>query len=60
MQVSPRPLAQISSANRRLAAMAAGCALLCTATTGHAVPLAPQPNAMTPPEIGRPSTVDLK
>ena len=57
MQISPRlQSAQISSANRRLAAMAAGCALLCTATTGHAVPLAPQPNAMALPEIGRSST----
>jgi lipoprotein-anchoring transpeptidase ErfK/SrfK len=58
MQISLRPgSAQISSANRRLAAMAAGCALLCGATAGHAVPLAPpQPTAMSLQEIGRPGT----
>jgi hypothetical protein len=55
MQISPRPRsAQISSANRGFAAMAAGCALLCTATTGQAVPLAPNQNVMVLPDIGRP------
>jgi hypothetical protein len=62
MQILQRPgLAKISfSTDRRdrlsLAAVAASCALLCSATAGHAVTLDPQQSAMALPEIGRPGT----
>jgi hypothetical protein len=54
MQILPQ-LAQVSF-NRRLAAMAAGWVVLCIATTGHAVPLAPKQSAVTLPELGRAGT----
>jgi lipoprotein-anchoring transpeptidase ErfK/SrfK len=59
MQSSQRSrLAQILSAStcRSMAVAAAGCALLCSATAGHAVPLAPQANATSLQEIARPGT----
>jgi hypothetical protein len=63
MRMLQRPrLAEISfSAVRRdrlsLAALAAGCALLCSAAAGHAVTLDAQQGAKgTQPEIGRPGT----
>jgi lipoprotein-anchoring transpeptidase ErfK/SrfK len=57
MQSSQRSrLAQILSAStcRSMAVAAAGCALLCSATAGHAVPLAPQATARSLQEVGRP------